>query len=60
MANQNSQVGFLGLGIMGYPMARHLLSAGHKVASVVEHIGESDGAREGRQRRRVRYAARSR
>ncbi len=32
MANQNSQVGFLGLGIMGYPMAQHLLSAGHKVA----------------------------
>jgi 3-hydroxyisobutyrate dehydrogenase-like beta-hydroxyacid dehydrogenase len=27
-----AQLGFLGLGIMGYPMARHLLKAGHKVA----------------------------
>ena len=27
-----AQVGFLGLGIMGYPMARHLLKAGHEVA----------------------------
>ncbi len=27
-----AQLGFLGLGVMGYPMARHLLKAGHKVA----------------------------
>lgn len=27
-----AQLGFLGLGIMGYPMARHLLKAGHDVA----------------------------
>lgn len=27
-----AQIGFLGLGIMGYPMARHLLQAGHEVA----------------------------
>jgi 3-hydroxyisobutyrate dehydrogenase/2-hydroxy-3-oxopropionate reductase len=27
-----AQLGFLGLGIMGYPMARHLLNAGHEVA----------------------------
>jgi 3-hydroxyisobutyrate dehydrogenase-like beta-hydroxyacid dehydrogenase len=27
-----AQVGFLGLGIMGYPMAQHLLKAGHQVA----------------------------
>lgn len=27
-----ANVGFLGLGIMGYPMARHLLAAGHRVA----------------------------
>jgi 3-hydroxyisobutyrate dehydrogenase/2-hydroxy-3-oxopropionate reductase len=27
-----AKVGFLGLGIMGYPMARHLLAAGHEVA----------------------------
>jgi 3-hydroxyisobutyrate dehydrogenase/2-hydroxy-3-oxopropionate reductase len=26
------QLGFLGLGLMGYPMARHLLTAGHEVA----------------------------
>ena len=27
-----AKLGFLGLGIMGYPMARHLLHAGHEVA----------------------------
>lgn len=27
-----AQLGFIGLGIMGYPMARHLLNAGHEVA----------------------------
>lgn len=27
-----AKLGFLGLGIMGYPMAEHLLSAGHEVA----------------------------
>ena len=27
-----AKLGFLGLGIMGYPMARHLLDAGHDVA----------------------------
>src|SRR5579864_2012943 len=27
-----AQLGFLGLGIMGYPMARQLLQAGHEVA----------------------------
>lgn len=27
-----AQIGFLGLGLMGYPMARHLLRAGHEVA----------------------------
>lgn len=27
-----AQLGFLGLGIMGYPMARHLLKSGHEVA----------------------------
>ena len=27
-----AQIGFLGLGLMGYPMARHLLQAGHEVA----------------------------
>ena len=27
-----AQLGFLGLGIMGHPMARHLLNAGHEVA----------------------------
>src|ERR1700761_1528088 len=30
--SQNPTVGFLGLGIMGMPMARHLLQAGYKVA----------------------------
>src|ERR1041385_3465153 len=27
-----AQLGFLGLGIMGYPMARHLVKSGHDVA----------------------------
>ena len=27
-----AQLGFLGLGVMGLPMARHLLKAGHEVA----------------------------
>lgn len=27
-----ANLGFLGLGIMGYPMARHLVNAGHRVA----------------------------
>src|SRR5438270_11368752 len=27
-----AQIGFLGLGIMGYPMARHLVKSGHDVA----------------------------
>ena len=27
-----AKLGFLGLGIMGYPMARNLLQAGHDVA----------------------------
>ena len=27
-----SKLGFLGLGLMGYPMARNLLRAGHEVA----------------------------
>ena len=30
--SQNAQVGFLGLGTMGTPMAQHLIDAGHKVA----------------------------
>jgi 3-hydroxyisobutyrate dehydrogenase-like beta-hydroxyacid dehydrogenase len=27
-----TKLGFIGLGIMGMPMARHLLEAGHEVA----------------------------
>ncbi len=27
-----AKLGFLGLGLMGYPMAEHLLDAGHEVA----------------------------
>jgi 3-hydroxyisobutyrate dehydrogenase-like beta-hydroxyacid dehydrogenase len=27
-----AKLGFLGLGLMGYPMARNLLDAGHEVA----------------------------
>jgi 3-hydroxyisobutyrate dehydrogenase-like beta-hydroxyacid dehydrogenase len=46
-----ANLGFLGLGIMGYPMARHLLNAGHRVAlwsktasKAVELAQEGDGA----------------
>lgn len=34
-----AKLGFLGLGIMGYPMAEHLLKAGHEVA-LWTHTGE--------------------
>ena len=34
-----AKLGFLGLGIMGYPMARHLLEAGHQV-SLWSHTSE--------------------
>lgn len=34
-----AQLGFVGLGIMGYPMARNLLTAGHQVA-LWSHTGE--------------------
>jgi 3-hydroxyisobutyrate dehydrogenase-like beta-hydroxyacid dehydrogenase len=34
-----ANLGFLGLGIMGYPMARHLIEAGHSVA-LWSHSGE--------------------
>src|SRR5215207_2405963 len=31
MADESRRVAFLGLGVMGYPMAGHLASAGHRV-----------------------------
>src|ERR1700681_594998 len=36
-----AQLGFLGLGIMGYPMARHLLEAGHEVALWTHSSGKA-------------------
>ena len=41
-----SQVTFLGLGVMGYPMAGHLLSAGHEVHvwNRTKSVGEKWGA----------------
>jgi len=45
----SKQIGFIGLGIMGYPMAKNILNAGHKIRvydiadSVMDKIG-SDGA----------------
>ena len=36
-----AQLGFLGLGIMGYPMARHLLDAGHEVALWTHSAGKA-------------------
>jgi 3-hydroxyisobutyrate dehydrogenase-like beta-hydroxyacid dehydrogenase len=46
-----AKLGFLGLGLMGYPMARNLLKAGHEVAvwsntgSKVQKIAAEDGAK---------------
>ena len=37
-----SNIGFIGLGIMGAPMAGHLLAAGHKL--FVHTIGKPPGA----------------
>jgi 3-hydroxyisobutyrate dehydrogenase/2-hydroxy-3-oxopropionate reductase len=45
-----AKLGFLGLGLMGYPMARNLLHAGHNVAvwskttSKAEQLAHEDGA----------------
>src|SRR6266478_7506180 len=36
-----AQLGFLGLDIMGYPMARHLLEAGHEVALWTHSSGKA-------------------
>ena len=44
-----AKLGFLGLGLMGYPMARNLLRAGHQVAvwshtlSKARHLADSEG-----------------
>ena len=32
-----SKIGFIGLGIMGRPMAGHLLEAGHELVTYVKH-----------------------
>ena len=37
-----ANIGFLGLGIMGYPMARHLLEAGHNVALWSHSAGKAE------------------
>ena len=41
-----AKLGFLGLGIMGMPMARHLLEAGHEVALWSHTAGKSEALRE--------------
>ena len=52
-------VAFLGLGVMGYPMAGHLAGAGHRVtvynrtASVAEAFAQSTGARFATEPRRL-------
>ena len=46
-----AKLGFLGLGLMGYPMAEHLLKAGHEVAvwshtkAKAQKLGKRKGAR---------------
>src|SRR3954471_23013310 len=37
MANEPKQVAFLGLGVMGYPMAGHVARAGHRVTVYNRH-----------------------
>ena len=57
-----AKLGFLGLGIMGYPMARNLLQAGHDVglwshtADKADELADAaaDGSARLRQRRRGR------
>jgi 3-hydroxyisobutyrate dehydrogenase/2-hydroxy-3-oxopropionate reductase len=44
-----AKLGFIGLGIMGYPMARHLLKAGHDVALWTHSIAKAhELAKEGK------------
>jgi malate synthase len=43
-----AKLGFLGLGIMGGPMARHLIEAGHQVALWSHTPGKAERAAEGR------------
>ena len=38
------RVGFIGLGAMGFPMARHLLDAGHEVRVTSRSRGPVDAA----------------
>jgi len=55
-----AKLGFLGLGIMGYPMARNLLRAGHEVAlwsHTAEKAKELAGAEKGRFRSTPKEAA---
>jgi len=47
------KLGFLGLGIMGAPMARHLLEAGHEVALWSNTSAKAARLAEGRSRARV-------
>lgn len=47
------KLGFLGLGIMGYPMARHLLEAGHEVALWSNTAAKAVRLAEGRSGARV-------
>ena len=40
-----SKIGFIGLGIMGRPMAGHLLEAGHELVTYVKHGTLDEGPR---------------
>ena len=44
-----AKLGFLGLGIMGYPMARHLVKLRQRSRAVVEHGAKAQRAGQGRQ-----------
>ncbi len=53
-----AKLGFLGLGAMGYPMARNLLRAGHQVA-LWSHSGEKARRARGMKRNMARRVART-
>ena len=55
-----AKLGFLGLGIMGYPMARNLLQAGHEVGLWSHTAAKAKQLAEATRRPVLRYPRRSR
>ena len=51
-ANPGAKLGYLGLGMMGFPMSRRLIQAGHDVTVWNRSAAKANGA--GRARRQIR------